>query len=206
MDESIYPSRVTRAIPGISRTWMLALGILMVVLGVIGLGMTYSLAAAVLFWSGILAMVAGASNLIDAYHHKAWQGVVWHRVVGVIYILVGLLLTAMPSESAFWITKLIAVSLVLTGIMRLVMMLLMREWRGLQFILLLSAVLSIALGIYIFQLVGSPDPEMIATADARAAWVRSWKWVIGLFVAIELITEGITLISISLSAKAERET
>lgn len=204
MDDSIYASRAAMAIPGINRGWMLALGILMTVLGVIGLGMTYALAAAVLFWSGILAIVAGAGHLLDAYHHKAWRGVAWHVVVGAVYIFVGFMLTAMPTTSAFWLTKFIALALVLTGIMRLVIMAQMREQRGLRLLLLVSAIVSIGLGIYIYQLVASPGPEVFATPEAKAAWVRSWKWVIGLFIAIELITEGVALISISLTGRTAR--
>lgn len=200
MTDAIYASRAAMAVPGINRGWMLALGAFMLVLGLIGLSMTYSLAVAVLFWSGILAMVAGAGHLLDAFHHKAWRGVAWHVVVGVIYILVGFMLTAMPTISAFWVTKFIALALVLTGIMRLAIMFQMREQRALRLLLLVSAIISIGLGLYIFQLVASPDPEVFATPEAQAAWVRSWKWVIGLFVAIELITEGVALIGISLSS------
>ena len=45
---------------GISWGWLLALGILMTVLGVIGLGMTYWLTIVAVFWFGILAVVGGA--------------------------------------------------------------------------------------------------------------------------------------------------
>jgi uncharacterized membrane protein HdeD (DUF308 family) len=205
MNEAIQASRAALALSGINRGWMLALGILLVVLGFIGLGMTYALAVAVVFWSGIFAMIAGAGHLFDAFHDKAWRGVAWHVVVGAVYILLGVMLTMMPTLSAFWLTKLIALGLVLNGIMRLVTMFQVRGRRGLQLVLLISAAVSIGLGIYIYQLVAAPGPDVFTTAETQAAWVRSWKWVIGLFVAVELITEGVTLIAISMSAKSARE-
>lgn len=205
MNEAIQASRAALALSGINRGWMLALGILFVVLGLIGLSMTYWLAVAVVFWSGIFAIVAGLGHLLDAFHHKAWRGVAGHIVMGLVYILLGIVLTTMPTISAFWLTKLIALGLVLNGVMRLLIMFKVRGRRGLQLVLLISAAVSIGLGIYIYQLVAAPGPDVFITAETQAAWVRSWKWVIGLFVAIELITEGVTLIAISHSAKAARE-
>jgi uncharacterized membrane protein HdeD (DUF308 family) len=205
MNEAIQASRAALALSGINRGWMLTLGILLVALGIIGLGMTYALAVAAVFWSGIFAVIAGGGQLLDAFHHKAWRGVAWHIAVGLVYLLLGIMLITMPTLSAFWLTKLIALGLLLNGIMRLVIMFQVRGRRGLQLVLLLSAAVSIGLGIYIYQLVASPGPEVFATAETQAEWVRSWKWVIGLFVAIELITEGVTLISISVSSKVARE-
>src|SRR5690606_30930264 len=57
---------------GISWGWLLALGILMALLGVIGLGMTYWLTIVAVFWFGALAIVGGVAQLIDAFHHKGW--------------------------------------------------------------------------------------------------------------------------------------
>jgi uncharacterized membrane protein HdeD (DUF308 family) len=205
MNDPIYASRAAQAIPGINRGWMLALGVLMIVLGLIGLRSTYSFAVQILLWSGILAMIAGVGHLIDAFYQKAWRSVAWHVVVGAVYIFIGFLLVVMPVTSAFWLTKYIAFALVITGIMRFVTMIQLHGQRGLQLLLLFSACVAIGLGMYIYLLVATPGAEVFATAEAHSAWVRSWKWVIGLFVAIELITEGIALISISLSAKSARE-
>jgi hypothetical protein len=47
-----------------------------------------------------------------------------------------------------------------------------------------------------------PTPEALATPEGQLAWIQSWGWVIGLFVAIELILEGVALISIALAAKS----
>lgn len=204
MVDAIHASRAATAMPGINRGWMLALGIFLLVLGVIGLGMTYVLAATVLFWSGILAMVAGVGHLLDAYHHKAWRGVIWHVAIGAIYILVGFMFLAMPSASIIFLMTFIALALVLTGLLRLTIMFKSGVNRGLRVMLLISAIVSIGLGLYIFQLVGSPDPAVFASPEAHAAWVRSLKSLVGLFFAIELITEGMALISISMSGASAR--
>lgn len=192
------------AVPGINRGWLLALGLLMIALGVIGLGMTYRLTSIAIFWVGVLAIIAGLGQLLDAYHHKAWRGVIWHVIVGAVYLLIGLVLTTMPVTSAFWLTMAIAAGLALAGLMRLLIVFQLRGHAALQVVVLVSALLAFGLAFYIFQTLTLPDADTLATAEGRAAWTRSWGWVIGLIVAVELVAEGVSLISIAITGKALR--
>jgi uncharacterized membrane protein HdeD (DUF308 family) len=191
---------------GISWGWLLALGILMAVLGVIGLGMTYWLTIVAVFWFGALAIVGGVAQLIDAFHHKGWKGIAWHVVIGVVYILAGIVLIAMPVSSAFWLTLFLAATLVIVGIFRIVLAFQMRGPRGFWFWVLLSGIVSIVLGLLIYGTVVPPDAQALATAEGQLAWVKSWGWVIGLFVAIELIMEGAALIAMAMATKTLQET
>src|SRR5262245_16516116 len=100
---AMSPSRMLGLL-GISWGWLLALGVLMTRLGVIGLGMAYSLTVAAVFWFGILAIVGGIAQLLDAFHHKGWKGIVWHVIIGLIYIVAGVVMITMPVASAFWLT------------------------------------------------------------------------------------------------------
>jgi uncharacterized membrane protein HdeD (DUF308 family) len=186
---------------GISWGWLLALGILMAALGVIGLGMTYWLTLVAVFWFGALAIVGGVAQLFDAVHHKGWQGIAWHIVIGVIYILAGVVLIAMPVSSAFWLTLFLAAALVVIGLFRSVLAFQMRGPRGFWLWVLLSGIISIVLGVMIYGTVVPPDAQALATAEGQLAWVKSWGWVIGLFVALELIMEGAALIAIAMATK-----
>ncbi|MGB3271588.1 MAG: DUF308 domain-containing protein [Xanthobacteraceae bacterium] len=187
---------------GISWGWLLALGILMAVLGVVGLGMTYWLTIVAMFWFGALAIVGGIAQLFDAFHHKGWKGITWHVVIGLIYIVAGVVLIAMPVSSALWLTLFLAASLVVIGVFRIVLAFQMRGPRGFWFWVLLSGLISIVLGVMIYGTVVPPDAQALATAEGQLAWVKSWGWVIGLFVALELIMEGAALIAIAMTAKA----
>ena len=193
------------AIFGINRGWLLALGVFMIALGVIGLGMTYTLTTIVLFWIGALMILAGAGQLIDAFHHKKWSGLIWHVIVGLVYLAVGCVLIFMPTFSAFWVTLMIGISLMLTGLLRLLSVFRLRGHRGVQLVVLLSGLVSIGLGIYVYQLVTLPSPEVLATPESQLAWTQSWRWVIGLFVAVELIMQGVALIAIAFTAKRVAE-
>jgi uncharacterized membrane protein HdeD (DUF308 family) len=187
---------------GISWGWLLALGILMALLGLIGLGMTYWLTIVAVFWFGVLAIVGGVAQILDAFHHKGWKGIVWHVVMGLIYIIAGLAMIAMPISSAFWLTLFLAASLIVVGIIRVIIAFQMRDHGPVWIAVLLSGLISVALGVMVYGMVSPPGAEALATPAGQQAWIRSWGWVIGLFVAIEFITEGVALISLALAAKS----
>ncbi len=185
----------------ISWGWMLALGILMTVLGVIGVGMAYWLTIAAILWFGVLAIVGGIAQLIDAFHYKGWKSVLWHVIIAVVYVIAGIVLIAMPVASAFWLTLFLAAALVVTGIVRLVVAFQMRGAGSGWIWVAVSAVISIALGILIWSQV-LPPQAAVDTAEEATAWIQQWGWIIGLFVAIELIMQGASMIAIALAARA----
>lgn len=186
---------------GISWGWLLALGILMTVLGVIGLGMTYWLTVAAVFWFGILTIIGGISQLIDAFHHKGWGGILWHVLIGLLYVGAGILLVTMPVASAFWLTLFLAIMLIVIGVSRIIMAFQMRHLGGAWIWVLLSGLISILLGILIYGTVTPPTTEALATPEGELQWLQSWGWVIGLFVAVELIMEGVALMSLAFAVK-----
>ena len=189
---------------GLNRGWMLAVGLVQVAIGVIGLTMAYSFTLIALFWFGLLAVIAGIGQLLDGFHHQKWRGVIGHILVGIVYVAAGLALIFLPASAAFWLTLVIAISLVLTGIIRVLTAIVLRGNPGLQLFTVVTGLVSIVLGILIYRMVAPPGPEALATVEDQVAWVRSWGWVIGVFVAIELILEGVTLIMTAFTAKSER--
>lgn len=193
-------SRLGRS--GISWGWLLALGILLTLLGVVGLGMAYSLTVVAVFWFGVLAIVGGIAQVLDAFHHKSWKGIVWHVLIGLIYVAAGLAMVTLPIAAAFWLTLFLAASLVVAGLVRIVMAFQIRGQGPVWIAVLLSGVISVALGAMVYGTVAPPGADALATSEGQLAWVRSWGWVIGLFVAIEFIAEGVALISLAFSAKS----
>ncbi|MGX1096862.1 HdeD family acid-resistance protein [Amorphus sp. MBR-141] len=163
--------------------WLLALGILMVVLGMVGLGMTYWLTVFAVIWFGVLAGIGGIAQLIGAFRHKGWKSTLWHVLIGLVYLAAGIVMVALPLASAVWLTLFIAASLIAIGVMRLVMAFQVKGgaaiWLG------LAGAVSILLGGMVF-----------------ANWPISGAWVIGLFVAIDLIFHGMALISVALAARS----
>ena len=152
--------------------WLLALGIVSLILGVIGLGMTAALTIVSVIFFGALLLVGGVIQLIDAFRHSGWKSTFWHVLIALLYLVGGIILVGDPVGGSVALTLVVAAMLVASGIFRAVMAFQAKGVAGWGW-LLFGAILSIVLGLMIL-----------------ASWPVSGLWVIGLFVAIELIING----------------
>ena len=185
--------------------WLLGLGILMLVLGLIGLGMTFWLTILTVIYFGVLAIIGGVAQLIDAFRGKGWKSIAWHVLIGIVYLAAGAVLIFMPLESAFWLTLFLAAALIVVGVMRIIMAFQLGAATSAKIWVVLSGLISIILGVMIYAVVEVPAPEALATAEGLRAWVEQWGWVIGLFVAVDFIVHGVALITIAFAARSARE-
>ncbi len=163
--------------------WLLALGLILVALGTIGLGMTFWLTLATVFIFGIFLLVAGILQLVQAFKCRGWRSVLWHVVIGILYVLAGLDIIDDPLRASALLTLLLGVALIGIGIVRIVMALQHRVFKTWIWPLI-GGLAAIILGI------------MILTS-----WPISGFWVIGLFVSIEMIFSGWSYIIIALGAR-----
>ena len=163
--------------------WMLSLGIVMVILGVIGLGMTVLFNEIVVMYFGFLLLFGSGVQLMQAFRAEAWKGRVWHVLIALVYIVGGIIAITEPVIAGMTLALLIAWTLIVIGVLRLVMALQMRGAAGWLWTLLGGA-LSVVLGVMIIN-----------------EWPQSGLWVIGLFVAIEILFAGWSQIMIALAAK-----
>ena len=163
--------------------WMLSLGIVMVILGVIGLGMTVLFNEIVVMYFGFLLLFGSGVQLMQAFRAEAWKGRVWHVLIAVVYIVGGIIAVTEPVIAGMTLALLIAWTLIVIGVLRLFMGLQMRGANGWLWTLL-GGVLSVVLGVMIIN-----------------EWPQSGLWVIGLFVAIEILFAGWSQIMIALAAK-----
>ncbi|UCE89111.1 MAG: HdeD family acid-resistance protein [Pseudomonadota bacterium] len=164
--------------------WMLALGIIMVILGTVGLGMTFTLTMVSVLYFGVLLLIGGGVQIFDAFKCKGWKSILWHVLIGLIYVAAGIVIFNDPALASATLTLVIAGALVGIGIVRIIIAFQMRGVPGWIWTLI-GGIAAIALGAMIF-----------------AKWPVSGLWVIGLFVAIELIFNGWSHIMIALAAKA----
>ncbi len=163
--------------------WLMALGILFIILGTIGLGMTVVLTAASVWLFGVLMLVGGGFQIVDAFKCKGWKSVVWHVLIAVLYVIAGIVVMSQPLVAASILTLMLAGAITAVGIMRVIMAFQHRHSKGWVWPLV-GGIVSITLGVMIFS-----------------QWPVSGLWVIGLFVAIEMIVNGWSYIFIALAAK-----
>jgi uncharacterized membrane protein HdeD (DUF308 family) len=163
--------------------WFLALGVLLVVLGVIALGAAalVTLFSALVF--GWLLLIGGVFTALHAFMRRRWSGFFIDLVAGILYFVAGLMIVGHPVAGAATITLVIAVFLLIGGIFRIAVALSVPF--GNRWWLLLNGVITFGLGAYIWFL-----------------WPLDSFWVIGMFVGIDMIFYGWSLVMLGLTAKA----
>jgi len=164
--------------------WLFFLGILFLVLGLVGLGRLFALTLAGAVFFGILIIVGGIAQFVEALKCKGWKGVAFHVLIAVLYVVGGVFVLQDPIAASAFLTWVLAAVLVGVGVLRIVMAIQMRtaaHW----IVPLLGGIVSVVLGGVIL-----------------AQWPLSGLFVIGLFIAIELIVNGWSYIFIALAARS----
>jgi uncharacterized membrane protein HdeD (DUF308 family) len=180
------PSLGTHLIP-LRRNWgwLMAEGIVLIILGVLGLGAVALLSLASAIWFGAMILVGGIIVLVDAFRQQGWKSRVLHILIGALYIAVGVLTFANPLVATASLTLLAGAALVATGVLRLIVAFQNRQLPHWTWVAL-SGLLSLILGGMILM-----------------QWPGSSLWVLGTFLAIELIFQGWAAIAL---ARAIRST
>jgi uncharacterized membrane protein HdeD (DUF308 family) len=164
--------------------WLLALGILFLVLGVIGLGMTFTLTMVSVLFFGILILIGGVVQIIQSFKCRGWKSIIYHILIAVLYLLAGIFMVTNPAAASAVLTLLLAFALIAVGLVRIMVAF---QHRGMKNWIwpFIGGILTVLLGL------------MIAVR-----WPVSGLFVIGLLVAIEMIIHGWSYIFIALAAKA----
>jgi len=164
--------------------WFLTMGIAMVALGSFAIGwaclVTLTVAATWLF--GFVLLASGVAVIINSFWSGKWSGMLLHLLMGILYVVVGVIIIDQPLESALNLTLLIALFLMVSGIFRMVFAIIER-FSGWGWVLLNGGV-SLMLGLIIYK-----------------EWPASGLMVIGLFIGIDLIFNGWAWIMLSLAAR-----
>lgn len=155
--------------------WFLALGIGLIAIGVVALSAAFLASMATVAVFGVLLMVAGIAQTVSAFWSPRWRGLLVHMLTGILYLVVGYIVIDHPVETAVALTLLLAAFFVVVGVFRIVVALIERfhNWGW----CLLSGCISALLGVLILK-----------------QWPGSGVWVIGLFLGIEMIFNGLAWI------------
>ena len=185
-DEATEPSHLPlAAIEELHRHWalFLALGIGLVVLGMVAMltAGLFTIVAVVFF--GWLLIIAGAGVTIHAFWAKRWSDFFLQLLSGLLYLAAGWMLATHPELSAIALTLVIAISFVVQGAFRIGAALSTRidGWGS----LLASGIITLLLGLMIWN-----------------EWPLSGVWVIGVFVGIDMFFYGGWLVSLALSVRS----
>jgi len=163
--------------------WLLVFGILLIVVGLVAISSAFIATLATVVIVGILLLIGGAVEIIDAFLARRWRGFWMHMLGGILYIAIGFLLIQRPGEAAAVFTLMIAAAFFVGGLFRIVFAL-SERFCGWQWVLL-NGVVTLVLGILIWR-----------------EWPESAVWVIGLFVGLDMLFDGWSLVMTALAVKS----
>ena len=154
------------------------LGTVLIFAGVFVLGdvMVATLISAIFI--GIVAIIAGAFEIIYAFWTKGWGRFLWQIFLGILYVAFGLTLVSEPVSGALTLTFILGLLLVVSGSVRIFFAL--RHWSERGWTMLLSGVLGFVAGLVIL-----------------AKWPMSGLLVLGILLGIDLIVHGVAWLTFS---------
>ncbi len=136
-----------------------------------------------IFFLGILLLIAGCAQIFDVFRSQAWKGVLLHALIAILYLIGGCVVIYDPVMASTVITALLAWILIMIGVTRFIMAILLRHSKEWGY-LLLAGITAFVLGLLIL-----------------AQWPMSALWIIGLFIAVELMVNGWSYIFIALALR-----
>jgi uncharacterized membrane protein HdeD (DUF308 family) len=164
--------------------WLLGLGILLSVLGLLLIAAPALGTLAIDLLVGWFLIIGGVAQLFHAFMEKAWRGFLLELLSGLLYLVVGLLLVFYPMAGAQALTIFLAAFLLVEGIVRIALGLRVRPAQGWGW-LLSGGIVTVILALLIWM-----------------QWPSSALWVIGLLVGVNLLFTGWTLTMMAIAIRA----
>jgi uncharacterized membrane protein HdeD (DUF308 family) len=163
--------------------WFLALGVALVILGIVALWLIPAATVATVMVLGWLMVFSGIVEAIHAFRVRGWGGVFLHLVGGVLGVLVGLLIVTHPVAGALVWTLLFASLFTVMGLFRTIAAIHLKfpNWGWAVF----DGVVTLALGIMLWL-----------------SWPTSALWFLGLAAGVSLVLRGWTYVMLAVAVRS----
>ncbi len=158
------------------------LGVVFIGAGVIALGNVVAATIISTKVLGICAIVGGGFEIIHAFWTKGWGGFIWQIVLGVLSFGAGIVLVSDPVAGSLVLTYVLGFALLASGAVRVVLG--VRHWRAMGWVLMVSGAFGIAAGLVIL-----------------AGWPYTGLWVIGFVLGVDFVLHGAGWIALAVSRK-----
>jgi uncharacterized membrane protein HdeD (DUF308 family) len=164
--------------------WIVALGVVYVLAGLIALSSVALATIAKVLVVGIMMLVAGVSEVINAFQVKSWSKFALWILLGLLYIVAGVATLENPFLAAAVLTLVLGAVLVASGVTRITLAFSMKDGAHWTWVVL-SGVVTTFLGIVILT-----------------HWLVSSVYVLGLFLGVDLIIVGASWIRMGMDLHA----
>ena len=162
--------------------WIIALGVIYLIAGIIALGSVAMATVASVFVVGIMMIIAGVAEIINAFQVKGWGKFVLWLLLGALYVVAGFAAFENPVLAAAVLTLVLGFALLVSGIMRIILAFGMKE--GPWMWIVLSGVITFLLGAIIL-----------------AHWPVSSIYVLGIFLGVDLVFAGAGWVGLGLGLR-----
>jgi len=152
--------------------WIIALGVVYLIAGLIALGSVVMATVASVLIVGVMMIIAGVAEVFSAFQIKTWGKFLFWVLLGVLYIIAGFVTFENPLLAAAVLTLILGASLLASGVMRIILAVSMKRETPWIWVLL-SGVITLLLGLLIL-----------------AHWPVSSLYILGVFLGIDLIMAG----------------
>jgi uncharacterized membrane protein HdeD (DUF308 family) len=162
--------------------WFVALGIALIILGVIALAYdAFTTIASVLVF-GWLLVIGGVVEIIHGFQTHRWGGFFLHLLAGLLFLVAGLLFVVNPLAGALSLTLFLGAFFLVGGVFEIIGAVRLRapHWRW----AVLGGVITAVLGLMLW-----------------AQWPGSGLWFIGFAVGISMIFRGWAWVMLGMMAR-----
>lgn len=169
--------------PTLSSGWSVALGILLIIAGVVALIFPVLAAVTAALYIGWFAIVAGVIEIVVAIRTRSEAHFGWRLAEGVLFVALGILLVANPVKGAASLALLVGVLMAASGIVEIMFAFRRKPHAGWGW-LLANGILSIVLAILIA--IGWPLGSLV---------------LIGYLVGFQIIACGVARLGLGMAAR-----
>jgi uncharacterized membrane protein HdeD (DUF308 family) len=163
--------------------WIVGLGVVYVIAGFVALGSVMMATVASVFVVGVMMIVAGIAEIINAFQLKGWGKFLIWALLGVLYIVAGFVTFENPLLAAALLTLILGAALIASGLVRVFLAFSMKRESPWVWVLL-SSLVTLLLGALIL-----------------AHWPISSVYVLGIFLGIDLVMAGTAWIGLGLALR-----
>jgi uncharacterized membrane protein HdeD (DUF308 family) len=163
--------------------WLIV-GVLSVIAGILAFANPFAATLTAELLAGYMFTAIGILTLVSAFQDQGWGARIWALLLGVLITVFGFNLVAHPLEGVLRLTLIVATLMMVMGLFRIAIAF-SSVAEGARGFLIVAGLISIALSIMIFS---------------NFPW--SSAVVLGTFLAIELISNGISMIFVALDRRA----
>lgn len=169
--------------PGRKSFWFIALGVIVFLAGGLAAANLFAATVISVLFVGGMMIAGGILEIVHAFGIKSWGSFILWFLTGVLYTIAGILTFYNPLLATAILTLLIAISLIAAGVTRIWAGISQRHSRGWAW-MVAAGILTLLVGLLIML-----------------RWPVNSLWVLGIFLAVDLMFQGLAYITYGLGLR-----